>query len=120
MATSYTLDDGDRIDSFTRFELQEYTSINSTYSKALYMRLKQWKSVGKWEVSFDEFKRVMAIPESYRMSNIDQKILNPAMKDLKPFFTGLKVFKLDRNGKLSVRGRPVKTIRFTFQQQAKH
>mgnify|MGYP001335260961 CR=1 FL=1 len=34
--------------NFTRFELQEYTSINSTYSKALYMRLKQWKSTGKW------------------------------------------------------------------------
>lgn len=103
--------------NFTRFELQEYTSINSTYSKALYMRLKQWKSTGKWEVSLDEFKRVMAIPESYRMSNIDQKILTPALKDLKPFFKGLKVFKLDRNGKLSGKGRPVKKIRFTFQQQ---
>lgn len=152
LATSYTLDDGDRIDSFTlfnqfsiirseqiveiqvnpnfkhilndlnlgnftRFELQEYTSINSTYSKALYMRLKQWKSTGKWEVTFDEFKRVLSIPDSYRMSNIDQKILAPTLKDLKPFFKGLKVFKLDRNGKLSGRGRPVKTIRFTFQQQ---
>ena len=152
LATSYTLDDGDVIESFTlfnwfkivrseqtveievnpnfkhilndlnlgnftRFELKEYTSINSTYSKALYMRLKQWKSTGKWEVSLDEFKRVMAIPESYKMGNIDQKILNPAMKDLAPYFVGLKVFKLDRKGKLSGKGRPVKKIRFTFQKQ---
>ncbi len=103
--------------NFTRFELQEYTSINSTYSKALYMRLKQWKSIGKWEVDIKEFKRVLAIPDSYKMGNIDQQILNPAMKDLKPFFKGLKVFKLDKKGKLSGKGRPVKTIRFTFQQQ---
>lgn len=103
--------------NFTRFELKEYTSINSTYSKALYMRLKQWKSTGKWEVSLEEFKRVLAIPGSYKMGNIDQQILNPALQDLKPFFKGLKVFKLDKKGKLSGRGRPVKTMRFTFQQQ---
>ena len=152
LATSYTLDDGDVIESFTlfnhykiirseqtveiavnknfkyilndlnlgnftRFELKEYTEINSTYSKALYMRLKQWKGTGKWEVSVEEFRRLLAVPDSYRMSNIDQVIIKPALKDLSPFFKGLKVFKLDRKGKLSGKGRPVKTIRFTFQQQ---
>lgn len=152
LATSYTLDDGDVIESFTlfnhykiirseqtvdievnpnfkyilndlnlgnftRFELKEYTSINSTYSKALYMRLKQWKSKGKWEVSLDEFKRVLAIPESYKMGNIDQQILNPAMKDLAPYFDKLKIVKLDKRKKLSGRGRPVKFIRFTFKPQ---
>src|SRR5690554_662558 len=143
LATSYTLDDGDVIESFTffnwfkivrseqtveievnpnfkhilndlnlgnftRFELKEYTDINSTYSKALYMRLKQWKSKGKWEVPIDEFKRVLAIPESYQMTNIDKRILEFAMKDLSPYFVGLKIFKLDRKGKLSGKGRPVK------------
>lgn len=100
--------------NFTRFELKEYTSINSTYSKALYMRLKQWKSKGKWEVSLDEFKRVMAIPESYKMGDIDKRILNPALKDLSPYFNNLKVKKLDRNKRASGRGRPVKYIQFTF------
>ncbi len=152
LATNYTLDDGDVIESFTlfnhykiisseqtveiqvnpnfkhilndlnlgnftRFELQEYTSINSTYSKALYMRLKQWKIIGKWEVNLDEFKRVMAIPDSYRKSNIDQKILNPALKDLSPYFDKLKIKKLDMNKRASGRGRPVKYIQFTFTPQ---
>lgn len=152
LATSYTLDDGDVIESFTlfnhykivrseqlveievnknfkyilndlnlgnftRFELKEYTDINSTYSKALYMRLKQWKSTGKWEVSLDEFKRVMAIPNSYRMSDIDTRILKPAELDLAPFFTGLGIKKLDRNNKTSGKGRPVKKLVFTFRQQ---
>lgn len=152
LATSYTIDDGDKIDSFTlfnrftiirseqtveiqvnetfkyilndlnlgnftRFELQEYTSINSTYSKALYMRLKQWKTVGKWEVPIDEFKRVMAIPDSYKMGDIDKRILNPALKDLSSYFDKLKIKKLDRNKRASGRGRPVKFIQFTFTPQ---
>lgn len=103
--------------NFTRFELKEYTDINSTYSKALYMRLKQWKSTGKWEVTIDEFKRVMAVPDSYRMSNIDQQILKPAELDLAPFFAGLKIQKLDANNKTSGKGRPVKKLVFTFQKQ---
>ena len=81
------------------------------------MRLKQWKSTGKWEVTFDEFKRVMAIPDSYRMSDIDTRILKPAELDLAPFFTGLEIKKLDRNNKISGKGRPVKKLVFTFQQQ---
>lgn len=152
LATSYTLDDGDVIESFTlfnrykivrseqlveievnenfkyilndlnlgnftRFELKEYTDINSTYSKALYMRLKQWKSTGKWEVTLDEFKRVLSVPDSYKMSAIDNRILKPAELDLAPFFTGLQIKKLDRNNKISGKGRPVKKLVFTFQQQ---
>lgn len=103
--------------NFTRFELKEYTEINSTYSKALYMRLKQWKSTGKWEVSLDEFKRVLSIPDSYKMSAIDNRILKLAELDLAPFFTGLNIKKLDRNGKPSGKGRPVKKLIFTFQRQ---
>lgn len=103
--------------NFTRFELREYTDINSTYSKALYMRLKQWKSTGKWEVAIDEFKRVMSVPDSYKMGDIDKRILNPGLLDLTPFFKGLKIEKLDRNNKKSGKGRPVKKLVFTFQQQ---
>lgn len=103
--------------NFTRFELKEYTDINSTYSKALYMRLKQWKSTGKWEVSLEEFKRVLSIPDSYKMGNIDQQILNPGLLDLTPFFKGLKIEKRDRNNMKSGKGRPVKKLVFTFQQQ---
>ena len=103
--------------NFTRFELKEYTDINSTYSKALYMRLRQRKSTGKWEVSLDEFRRVMSIPDSYKMGNVDQQILNPGLLDLTPYFVGLKIEKLDRNNKKSGIGRPVKKLVFTFQQQ---
>ena len=105
------------IGNFTRFELAEFTELSSTYSKAIYRLIKQWKTVGKWEVDIDEFRRLLDIPESYKMGNIDQQILNPALKDLSPYFNNLKVKKLDRNKRSSGRGRPVKFIQFTFTPQ---
>lgn len=115
-AFKYILNDLN-LGKFTRFELQEYTSIVSTYSKALYMRLKQYKDKGFWSVTIDDFRRLLAVPESYKMGNIDQKILNPALKDLSPYFDKLKIKKLDRNKRSSGRGRPVKYIQFTFTPQ---
>ena len=80
-------------------------------------RSKQWKGPGKWEIGIDEFRRLLSIPDSYKMGNIDQRILIPAELDLAPFFTGLQIQKLDKRGKLSGKGRPVKKLVFTFQQQ---
>lgn len=102
---------------FTTFPLIEYTDINSTYTKAIYTHLKQWRRRGKWEVSIDDFKELLSIPNSYKMSDIDKQILTPAIRDLKALFQGLKVFKLDKNNRLSGKGRPVRKIRFTFKQQ---
>ena len=51
------------------------------------------------------------------MGNIDQRILIPAIEDLSSHFEELKVFKLDNKKRLSGKGRPVKTIRFTFKKQ---
>lgn len=105
------------IGNFTRFELAEFTELSSTYSKAIYRLMKQWKTVGKWEVDIDEFRRLLDVPESYKMGDIDKRILNPALKDLSPYFDKLKIKKLDRNKRVSGRGRPVKFIQFTFTPQ---
>ena len=59
--------------SFTRFELEEYVEIKSTYVKKFYMQMKQFKTTGKWIVSLEEFRRLLDIPEKYRISHIDKK-----------------------------------------------
>ena len=105
------------IGNFTRYRLNEYIDIKSTYSKAIYQRLKQWKGPGKWEIGIEEFRRLLSIPDTYKMGNIDQRILIPAKLDLAPFFPGLQIQKLDKRGKISGKGRPVKKLVFTFQQQ---
>ena len=91
----YILNDLNINGNFTRYLLKEYTQIKSTYSKAIFQRLKQWKSTGIWEVSIEDFRTLLSIPDSYKMGNIDQRILIPAIEDLSSHFEELKVFKLD-------------------------
>jgi len=67
---------------FTRFELDNVTILDSGYVKELYRQLMQYKDIdtksGYWAVTVDEFRRLLAIPDSYRMSDIDKRIFNKA------------------------------------------
>lgn len=96
---------------FTRFELEEFIKLKSSYTKEFYRRMKQFKSTGFWSTSLDEFRRLMDIPVSYRMCDIDLKVLKPIQKELKEKY-GLKIQKTyNKKG----RGRPaVSGFIFTF------
>ena len=97
--------------SFTRFELEEYVEIKSTYVKKFYMQMKQFRTTGKWIVSLEEFRRLLDIPEKYRISHIDKKVLEPITEELKEKY-GVYVLKKYDNKK---RGRPsVSGFEFTF------
>lgn len=95
--------------NFTRFELNEYVNLKSTYSKECFRRLKQFRQTGKWVVKIDDFKRLLDIPSSYRMSHIDEKVFKPIKTELQPIFKGLQIKKL-ANGK----GRKITHIEFLF------
>ena len=45
--------------TFTAFELKEFISLKSSYAKEFYRRMKQFKSTGKWNISLEDFKRIM-------------------------------------------------------------
>ena len=77
---------------FTRFELEEFVRLKSSYTKEFYRRMKQFRSTGFWSVNLDEFKRLMDIPVNYRMCDIDVKVLKPIQKELKEKY-GLKIQK---------------------------
>lgn len=96
--------------NFTIFELYEFNSLKSTYSKHLFRLLKQWKSIGLLKISVDEFKRLLDVPKSYRMTNINQRILKPVLEELAPYFKGLSLGKIKD-------GRSVKYLVFSFEQQ---
>ena len=95
---------------FTRYELEEFTSIRSTYAKTMYRLLKQWRTVGRKEFSVDDLKRILDTPESYRPSEIDRLILKPIKEQLSPYFVDLKVKKIKSNK----RGNPVLGYEFTW------
>ena len=100
--------------TFTAFELKEFISLKSSYAKEFYRRMKQFKSTGKWNISLEDFKRIMDVPVNYRMCDIDVWVLKPIQKELGDKFK-LKIKKIDSK---KSRGRPsVSGFEFTFSKE---
>ena len=96
---------------FTRFELNEFISLKSSYAKEFYRRMKQFRNTGVWVVSLQEFKRVLDIPEKYSIDAINKRVLDPIMEELGSKYQ-LKITKQYDHTK---RGRPsVIGFQFTF------
>lgn len=105
---------------FTQFELQEFVDVSSTYAKTTYRLLKQYRTTGWWKVTLEDFKLLLDIPNSYRSSNIDQKILKPILKQLggtddTAIFKNLKVSKDKKKGR--GRGGILTGYTFTFDKE---
>ena len=110
---------------FTQYELEEFIFLNSRYTKTIYRYLKQFRTTGIWRVSWDDFKEILGIPNSYEMRDINKRILEPSIKQLQePLnlfersrtpFNNLKYTKI--KGKGRGRGGAIKEIEFTFDKQ---
>lgn len=100
--------------NFTRFELKEFIEIRSKYSKILYQLLKQYRKTGALIISIEEFRRLLDIPDGYRMSEIDRRVLTPAMSELSNYFVDLGVKKVTAKTK----GNPVVQLQFYFQKES--
>lgn len=96
--------------NFTVFELQEFNALVSSYSKNMFRLLKQYKSTGFYKVSIEEFRRLLDIPDSYNMSKISVKVLDPIEKELSNYFEGFRIEKLKV-------GRFIKFLQFSFKPQ---
>ena len=118
--------------NFTAFELANFLVLNSKYSKTLFRLLKQYKTQGWWQVDIKEFKRLIQVPKSYRMIEIDKRILIPSIKELswdngqpdmltdyrgadRPCFKNLSVEKI--KGKGRGRGGAVVALKFTWEPE---
>lgn len=93
--------------NFTRFELEEFTKLKSSYSKQMFKLLAQYNSTGILIISMDVFREKLDIPVSYKMHHIDSKILKPIMNELKSYFRNLKLEKIKK-------GRNIDKLKFTF------
>ena len=101
------------IKNFTRFDLQEFVTLESKYSKSLYRLLKQYRITGKYEVEVNDFRSKMDCPESYNNKQFMQNIINPAVKSLQNYFK-----ELNCNPKYArKRGKPVIGYIFTFEPE---
>ena len=103
---SYILND--LIGNFTKFELENFVSLKSTYSKNFFKVLKQWENKKEKEFSLDEFKALLGITGKYeKMSALDTYVLGQLRKELPEFFPNLKIEKKKT-------GRTITSLKFTW------
>ena len=101
------------INNFTRFELNEFISLKSNYSKEIYRRLKQFKHTGIWKIKMNNFRELLNIPEKYRMSEIDKRVLKISMEELNKYFNNFKIIKIKK-------GRKIEFLEFKFVPEKKY
>lgn len=95
--------------NFTKFELEEFSKLKSSYSKNMYRLLKQYKHTGYFKIKTEDFRDRLDIPESYRMTNITQKVLKPIVDELSSVFPNLQINKIKAQ-----KGRKIAYIEFLF------
>jgi plasmid replication initiation protein len=93
--------------NFTRFELENFTSLTSKYSKYLYKELMKFKNTGYMILTIEKFREKLDIPIKYRMSEIDKFVLTPAKKELSKVFQKFEIKKIKK-------GREITHIEFYF------
>lgn len=110
---SFILND---IEKFTKFDLMEFASLKSAYAKNMFRLLKQFDNnelKEKWfQIKIDDFKVMLDIPKSYKMVDIDKRVLSPIQEQLKPYFQGLKLEKIKKGVK-------VESLKFTWKAKKK-
>jgi plasmid replication initiation protein len=99
---------------FTFYELEEFVQIKSTYAKTMYRHLKQWRTTGKAEFPIERFREMLDVPESYTSGEVTRRVVFQIMKELSPFFEGLKYEVIKGSG----RGTPIKSYVFKFKKQS--
>ncbi|WP_051364104.1 replication initiation protein [Cetobacterium somerae] len=108
----YLLND---IEKFTKFDLMEFVSLKSSYAKNMFKMLKQFDnedSYNWYQIKIDDFKIMLDVPKSYKMSHIDSFVLSPILEQLKPCFNGLKLEKIKKGVK-------VDSLKFTWKAKKK-
>lgn len=98
--------------NFTRFELEMFTELKSSYSKTAYRLLKQFRNTGVARFSIEEFRRLFDVPQSYQMCHITETILKPIQKELSPIFKDLEIIKHKKK-------RRVIALEFKFRKEEK-
>ena len=68
---------------YSFYELKKLIMLEKNMTvKEFYRRMKQFRKTGFWRCSIDEFRYLMDIPENYKITNIDTRVLKPIMREL--------------------------------------
>ena len=79
---------------FNYADLQFFLSIPSSYAKTTYLLSKEMEKSNIYTISMQSFKKLLDIPKSYKMSDIDKKVFYPIKKDLEDYFNSFTIEKI--------------------------
>ena len=92
---------------YTSFDLLEYTSLKSAYSKKVFTLIKQFEKTGWYEIKYQEFKELLDVPKSYYPKDVERQILKPVETELSQYFKKFKYIK-------KMFGNKINSIKFTW------
>ena len=98
--------------NFTKFELEEFTQLKSSYAKNMYRLLKQYKHTGYFKIKTEDFKERLDVAKSYQMSDINKRVFTPIMNELALIFPNLQINKIKAK-----KGRKIEWLEFTFEPE---
>jgi len=98
--------------NFTKFELEEFLNIKSSYSKTAFRLLKQFRLTGFWKVEIEEFREIFDIPKSYPMPEIKRRVFKPIQEELSNIFIGLNISKIKAK-----KGNRIEYLEFRFKAE---
>ncbi|MBQ1574193.1 MAG: replication initiation protein [Clostridiales bacterium] len=68
---------------FTKFVLANFVGLNGKYAKNLYRLLMRYDGTGWADYAIDDFKNYMGVPDGYRSKDILNKVINPAIEEIR-------------------------------------
>ena len=103
---------------FTIYNHRDYCKLPTSYAKSLYRLCCQWRSVGAFTLSMEQFAFAFGVPRKFQVSKIDERIIKPSITALQNIVPGLRYEKI--YGKPNGRGRTrVTGYRFFFDKREK-
>jgi len=100
-------------DRFVVTDLRMLLPIRSSYSKRMYLLLKEYSKIGKRTFNVVELQEILKVPKSFKVySEFKKKVLKRAEADINKF-TDLEIKLNDKNGKI---GRKVVEITYSIRK----
>ncbi|MGL5797377.1 MAG: replication initiation protein [Cetobacterium sp.] len=90
-----------KLGNYTKFDLIEFVSLKSSYSKNMFRLLKEFDNTKNTRLfKIEDFRDLLSIPEKYRMSEIDKYVLSPIMTHLPNCFNSLVLEKIKEKNRV--------------------
>ncbi|MCJ8342126.1 MAG: replication initiation protein [Cetobacterium sp.] len=99
------------IGNYTKFDLIDFVSLKSSYSKNVFKLLKQWETLKQVEYNIENFKDLLGVPTTYTTAKFNERVLKPIMEELPQYFPNLTLEKIKT-------GKKVTSLKFIWSRKA--